>query len=307
MEVKKNVSDLICKQIYYAGAGLTLLVLLFPYRLFEAQTNRTAETTERVGQVSSMGEQNSKNKKALCVCLGPDLQAKTVYYRVKEIADVLQKAKLQYSTAEIFVLPESAFPYDLTNKRYAYAVYAWGQVLGKSTLFLGACRRDGTKKYNTFYGIQKSRIIFYYDKIFLIPYFEYMSESHVIKNEEKTDLFLYNKLPFSSGSQEPCMFELDLNPDAGTSPERTPRILEFCPMICSEAFWRANIKNNKKAALRKKNKNITIVLSNDRDFCGAYYARLLKLWAQFCALEHNNELIYCSYYSSDGPKELVLK
>ncbi len=197
---------------------------------------------------------------------------KTPYERAQELCDALCKVQRVHPSAQLFVLPESAFPFPLNE--YPCVQEMLTQACKGSYLVLGshyACvSRTGEESlYNSAYVLHAGRIMHRYDKKLLLPFFE----------EHPTQSFFLQRTasPFFDGK---CAFtaseknqELCTLPGVGT--------FSFC--ICSELLW--DIPRDSQV----------LVLVNDGHYAFSYFSRLFRLFAHFQALEKRSTLLYCGW------------
>jgi apolipoprotein N-acyltransferase len=197
---------------------------------------------------------------------------KEAYERAQEICHALIKAQEKHPHKRVLVLPESSFPFPLQEHLYALKMWTTNALFDDKYLILGSYRRETGKLFNTFYIVYQGRIILYYDKRHLIPFFE---TPHYFKRifEKGNTLFLHKKESFTRGLTSPKNFSI-------TS------IANLTPLICSETFWTMPYQKR------------TISLVNDSYFSLAYFPIVMWVLAQLNALENESDLLYCSYRSN---------
>lgn len=194
------------------------------------------------------------------------------YERAQEICHHLIACKERHPEKRFIVLPESTFPFVLTEHLYAVKMWTDNALQTDTYLILGAYRREGGKLFNTFFITHQGRIIYYYDKTHLIPFFE-QNHSNKLVFKKGNSLFLHKKESFSPG----------------TSPQNTFMLTGsdlITPLICSETFW--TMPSCAQA----------VALVNDSYFSLAYFPLTMRLLAHMNALEQRTDLLYCSLWGS---------
>ncbi len=186
------------------------------------------------------------------------------YERMFEIKHLLEKKVEEYPEAELFVFPESTFPFPL--QEYPQAVTLWASVMKDKKLLLGSHRLENQELYNSVFLISSSRIMECYDKKHTMPFFETPSSVFLFKNVHAC--FLQKKKFFTES-----VLQKNMHIDEK----------EVCIRICSELLWDF-----------PKNKSI-FLLVKDSFFRYSYYPELLALYAQFQAHLKKSELFYCSW------------
>ncbi|MBU4269896.1 hypothetical protein KJ644_01325 [Candidatus Dependentiae bacterium] len=132
----------------------------------------------------------------------------------------------------IIVTPESYFPYALNE--YEKTLHLWENVLPKnSVLFLTAQRSQKkssikNKYYQTIYKVESGRIIYFYDKKHSFWFVEKVPKNFN-KIEWTKKLFLADRFNFSKGKDNCKIFQINNQ-------------VNFIPMICSEFFFKKDIK-----------------------------------------------------------------
>lgn len=199
------------------------------------------------------------------------------YERAQEICHLLIEARVKHPQKRVFVLPESSFPFPLHEHKHALKMWTANALFDDKYLILGSHRREGKKLFNTFYIVYKGRIIFYYDKRHLVPFFE---TPHRFKKifEKGNTLFLHKKESFTRSLVPPKTFS-------------AASLDDFTPLICSEIFWTTSYQKRR------------IALVNDAYFSSAYFPLVMRVLAQLNAFENDSNLLYCSYRSNF--KELI--
>jgi apolipoprotein N-acyltransferase len=208
-----------------------------------------------------------------CIGVTHIWKEKEPYERAQEICHALIDTVQKYPEKRVIVLPESAFPWPLHEYKYALKMWTDNALGQERYLILGAYRKNNGKLFNTFYNVHRSRIIFYYDKTHLIPFFEKTNSSRFLKGFNS--LFLSTKESFS----ENTLYRKWIFRGLSTSDLITP-------LVCSEAFWH----------MPKKGKAINLV--NDSHFSLAYFPRLMELLAHLNATQNQTALFYCSWRSN---------
>lgn len=199
------------------------------------------------------------------------------YERAQEICHHLIVCKERYPEKKIIILPESTFPFVLTEHLYAVKMWTENALHNDTYLILGGYRREGGKLFNTFFATHQGRIIYYYDKTHLIPFFEQNHPNQLVFKKGNS-LFLHKKESFSPG----------------TSPQNTFMLTGsdlITPLICSETFW----------AMPSCVQAVALV--NDSYFSLAYFPLIMRLLAQMNSLEQRTDLLYCSLWGSTVHKK----
>ena len=209
--------------------------------------------------------------KKQCIGVSHAWSEQTPYERAQEICHVLIDTAQKYPDKRVIILPESVFPWPLREHQYALRMWADNALNNDQYLILGSYRKNNGKLLNTFYNVYQGRIIFYYDKTHLIPYFERKNPFKFF-NIGNT-LFLSSKEGFTPGTSHTTF-----NFSHGSEP--------LTPLVCSETFW--CMPSQKKA----------IALINDSYFSLSYFPKLMRLLAQMNALEQQTALFYCSWRSN---------
>ncbi len=215
-------------------------------------------------------EQQSDWKKK-CIGISHRWNEQKPYERAQEICHTLIKTIQKYPKKRVLILPESVFPWPLHEHRYAIRMWTDNALKDNKHLILGSYRRNNGKLRNTFYNIYQGRIIFYYDKTHLIPFFEKTNSSQILR--KGNSLFLSTKESFTPGTTGARLLKTEFLPS-------------ITPMVCSETFW---LMPSCKQA---------IALVNDSYFSLSYFPELMNLLAQMNALEKNTALFYCSWRSN---------
>lgn len=204
-------------------------------------------------------------------CVVPRSQSReqeTYWERAHNIEILLQHAH-KTTGADLFIFPESAFPYALNHVPEVLSL--WKSAPG--ICVLGAHYQKKGKLYNSFYvfDTQSSRITYRYDKkspLFFtetIPTFwKKLSWCH--------QLFLTNNLPFNKGKQRTTLFLKKLG--------------SLSPYICADLFMKRN---------PCKPADYSICIVNDSWFASSYIPRLMFLHARYKALQSQQNIIYVSY------------
>ena len=197
---------------------------------------------------------------------------KTPYERAQELYDLLYEMKRLHPYAQMFVLPESAFPFPLNIDQYAQELLT--QACGDTYLVLGShyyCV-DSKKKgclYNSAYVLHQGRILYRYDKKLLLPFFEEQPKQSFFLQKTIAP-FLVGKSAFNSRVEEQESCNL---PGLGT----------FSFRICSELLWDIPVGQQ------------VLVLVNDSHYDYPYFPPLFRLFAQFQSLEKRSTLFYCGW------------
>lgn len=218
------------------------------------------------------GPQEKEDWKNDIVCSAQRWQCTQPYERAQEICHHLITVKEQWPEKKVIVLPESTFPFILSEHVYAMTMWTDNVLHNDTYLILGTYRREGAKLFNSFLIIHQGRIIYYYDKKHLITFFE---QNHFKTKlfKKGNSLFLLKKEPFSVGSSAPIPFTL-----TGSD--------QLFPLICSESFW----------AMPSQARAIALI--NDSYFRLDYFPLTMRLLAYMNALEAKTDLLYCSLWSS---------
>ncbi|GAI99865.1 unnamed protein product, partial [marine sediment metagenome] len=140
-------------------------------------------------------------------------------------------------------------------------------------LFIGACRSEGEKIYNSLYWIKEGRVEQYYDKSRLMPLVEYVP-SWCKKIPCIGNSFLNNN-EFSAS-----VWGQDFNVDDGI-------ILE--PSICAELFFGKYLADDK-----TPDNAIALSIINDTVLDQFFY-NLMLLWNSFKAIEQNQFRFHVGY------------
>lgn len=206
-----------------------------------------------------------------CIAVPFNFIEQTPYERAQEICHVLIDTVQKHPEKRMIVLAESVFPWPLEQHQYAIDMWTENALLQNTHLILGAYRKKGEKCLNSFYNVYQGRIIFYYDKTHLIPFFEKTNSSLLLR--KGNDLFLSTKESFTPGTCRASLLKTEFLPP-------------ITPRVCSEIFW------------HMPRQTCVIALIKDSYFSLSYYFKLMQLLAQMNALEQNTELFYCSWRSN---------
>ncbi|MFT6765381.1 MAG: apolipoprotein N-acyltransferase [Alteromonas naphthalenivorans] len=249
-------------------AGLILIQLLYAYQYFIVPIVVTGLLFFTVPIKQQQGDWKDQ-----CIGIAHMWKEQQPYERAQEICHVLIDTIRKHPEKRVVVLPESVFPWPLHEHEYALKMWTDNALEQTRYLILGSYRKNNGKLLNTFYIVQRSRIIFYYDKTHLIPFFEKTNSSPLLKG--LNSLFLSTKESFSKST----LYRKWIFRGSRT-------FTDITPLICSEAFW--HMPKNKKA----------INLVNDAYFRLPYFPRLMRSLAHLNAAEQNTELFYCSWRSN---------
>jgi apolipoprotein N-acyltransferase len=186
------------------------------------------------------------------------------------VCSVLTEAANKHPDKRVFVLPESTFPFPLENNSYALKMWTDNALKEDKVLVIGGYRSEEQKLFNTMYIVKNNRIIFYYDKTHLVPFFE--EKKNLPKLFKKGNSLFLSKRNSFIRSKNPCRtcFLEDIS---------------FKPLICSEVFWKLPKKGNQ-----------FLVLANDFYFSFSYFPRVMKRLAQMNTYKQASNLVYCSYW-----------
>lgn len=225
-------------QFFWKHALLVALCLLFP-------------------QIKNYNHDTFKNY--VCAVLPQEL-AHYPYERAQQLRIACENILLQYPYKKIIVFPESAFAYDIVDHSYIKRFF---DDIDNKIIVFGGYRQSYDKLFNTAFLLHKCRITHYYDKQYLVNFFE--CNHPLLKNSIQP--FLNNKKACSAGNKN-SFFMLDSE--------------KIIPLICSEVFW--HMPYNKKV----------LALVNDAYF-NYYFARILYTTALFNAYKNKTSLFYCGY------------
>ncbi len=117
------------------------------------------------------------------------------YERAQEVCHALIDARQRCPQAELFILPESTFPFPLNE--HLYALSMWFAHEPNAHIVIGSHYVEHQKLYNCAYVLHQGRIIHRYVKAALLPFFE----EHVPFNfflRSCHQLFLNGKTNFAS-------------------------------------------------------------------------------------------------------------
>ncbi len=197
---------------------------------------------------------------------------KTPYERAQELCDLLYEMERLHPYAQMFVLPESAFPFPLN--RYQYVQEMLTQACNDKYLVLGShysCVDSEGKSslYNSAYVLHQGRIMYRYDKKLLLPFFE-EQPLHSFFLQRTISPFLLGKCAFDSQREQQELCSL-------------PELGVFSFRICSELLWDIPVGQQ------------VLVLVNDSYYGYAYFSNLFKFFAQFQSLEKRSNLFYCGW------------
>ena len=189
------------------------------------------------------------------------------YERIELLAQALFAAQNTYQNARVFLFPEGVFPYsDYASHEKLIQVLTPCCSAG-SLILVGVYRVKDDYRYNSCLCAQEGRIILYYDKKILIPFFEY------IPFNDLDFLNVENKQSFKEGFYDQ---QGSIQYGQGNS-----AIIK----ICAECFWQDS-----------QHKNGTIfALVNDDNFNWAYFPECMYWWAYLRASELNQTLLYAGY------------
>ena len=192
-----------------------------------------------------------------------------------------QMMRAQENTAvKLFILPESSFPFAVNE--YPYVTYMWQKNILQSEdqlIVCGAHFRERDVLFNSFFVINKCRITQRYDKLHLVPLFEYLPKFTLIQPVIK-NLFFHKKELFSQRKNESVQI---ISIDKMT----------FIPVLCSEIFW-----NDYSDFLQKLNRDDSIsfiCLLRDDHFGLFPFYKLMLLAARFRAIHEKRKILYCSF------------
>ena len=197
---------------------------------------------------------------------------KTPYERAQELCDVVYEMERLHPCAQMFVLPESAFPFPLNTDQYVQEMLA--QVCRDKYLVLGSHYSYVDSKgksclYNSAYVLHQGRIIHRYDKKLLLPFFEEQPLQSFFLQRTRSP-FLVGKSAFSSRREQQALCRL-------------PELGVFSFRMCSELLWDIPVGEH------------VLVLVNDSHYGYAYFSRLFKLFAHFQSREKQSTLFYCGW------------
>lgn len=202
------------------------------------------------------------------------------YERAQELGIAFDVARYMYPDKKIFLFPESVFPYAVND--HSYMVRFFEDQSSEVNLMFGGYRYENEKLFNTVFLLHKGRITYYYDKRFLVTFFECHHPGIDNQNQKQTSFifrpFLAQKVACSANTQkEYFSFSLSEGSEGLNGIKQV-----YVPIICSEALW--YMPYNKKA----------IAFVNDSYFY-AYFAHILYATACFNAYKNKTKLFYCGY------------
>jgi apolipoprotein N-acyltransferase len=203
----------------------------------------------------------------------------TIYQAAENITQLLIQGTLNEQKTQIIVAAESSFPFPLNDHPWALSMWHENALRQNVLFILGSYRRENERMYNTLYLIQNGRIIKYYDKTSLMPFFEKTPPMW-----RAIQPFKKNEFMFGSSMREPLQISSFI----------------CIPYICSEFFFQKDFTAGE----------IILCIVNDSWFL-SYMKNLLKLTAQFNAHAYRCSIVYVSYayalYIDQNGKEHEIK
>lgn len=201
----------------------------------------------------------------------PLVKKEAPYEMAQSICLQLIEAAHKNPQAKLFVLPESAFPFVLTEHRYALTMWHTNVLGNDKYLILGSHSRIDENLYNSFILVSQCRITQCYHKKHLVPFFEQIPQFFQ-SFTSFANLFLSQKEQFKCGKS-------DRNPFNSDS-------FRFIPVVCSELFFSSFNKDEPKTSL--------LCLMNDSYFKGSGYSKIMLNYANYLSVIQKREMIYVS-------------
>jgi apolipoprotein N-acyltransferase len=190
----------------------------------------------------------------------------------QEINACVTEKLIQDANAQIVILPESSYPFELNRHNKVVELWSINALHKGQLLIIGAYSREGGHVYNGIYGIKECRVIFNYVKTCRMPFTEYVPFPWSIFLSVRM-LFLKNKCGFSSKETARIVFVTEQD------------AVQLA--LCSEFFF---------DAYDTRSYVPLVVLVNDSWFSCPYIRRLMYLFARYTAIERSLDIIYTSYH-----------
>ncbi|MCF7900037.1 hypothetical protein K9K77_00875 [Candidatus Babeliales bacterium] len=191
------------------------------------------------------------------------------YEMAQEMCLSLMNAVHNNKDATIFIFPESAFPFVLSDHPYALKMWNENVLEANKILIMGSHTKKPGKLFNSFIVVRQCRIIEYYSKKHLVPFFEHIPWFYQSINS-CSSLFLTQKERFYSGKSDQTPLYLDS--------------FSFIPVICSELFFSLFTGVSSEIPL--------ICLMNDSYFKGSGYSKIMLNSARFACFRQKKILAY---------------
>jgi hypothetical protein len=201
------------------------------------------------------------------ICILPHKQLRSAYEQAEHIAQAFAKIRIEYSYKKIVFIPESGFCYPFNEHPWALTMWAENGMAADMFVVLGSYRKDGLVLFNTMVTLQEHRIINYYDKKCLVPFFE-----------KTFGFWTYIKNPFNMGLE----FTSSNCPYRYCIAHNDMPLL--CGYICSELFFE-NVPPLKDV----------VCIANDSWFSASYMQKLLLGVIRFKALMWKKAILYISH------------
>ena len=210
---------------------------------------------------------NKKQNENLYVVIAmPQEIPKDFYAKSLLLYELISNAQYQYPHARVFILPESVFPFYEKDKHDFLAKRLSNYCHHNSYILFGAYSSSDNMRFNSCMCIYQGKVIYQYNKQFLVPFFEY------IPSMLGDMLFSINGVDFSFGSNN--QEELwNLSPYGSVK-----------PMMCAELFW-LNIPMH----------SVVVGFINDRYFRYAYFPKIMRLYGDYKASVYKSKIYYSSY------------
>lgn len=194
---------------------------------------------------------------------------KAPYEMAQDICLSLIEAQQRKRGATIFILPESAFPFVLSEHQYALQMWHDNVLQNDKKLIIGSHSRIDGKLYNSFLLVHQCRITESYNKSHLVPFFEYIPPFFRSFLSFK-DLFITSKEPFLRGKFSDR--SLTLNNTI------------IVPCLCSELFFNSWKQVPPDSPF--------VCLMNDFYFKGSGYSKIMLNYARFFTFVQKRSLAY---------------
>jgi len=189
------------------------------------------------------------------------------YERSYEIADLLRNASVSHHSAQVFVLPESAFPFPLNKHDDAVALWSSIDRIRQGYLIIGShylcVQQGGEHLHNSVYVLHQGRVIYRYDKTALLPFFEYPCGIAYSPFLEQKESFM-SACSKSEGVILPGLDKVTFR-------------------VCSELLW--DMPGGERV----------VALVHDGHYRYAYFPRLFRSFVFFKAFEKRSSVLYCGW------------
>ncbi len=196
--------------------------------------------------------------------------AQEVYYRMRAVLE-------NHPKVTVLVMPELSYRFALNEHPHVVALWCNNALHENVSLFIGACRRDRGKVYNSLYYIKEGCIAGCYDKSRLMPLVEYVP-AWLKKIPGLCSLFL-NDNEFCAVPCDGKLFHVSQEC--------------FCePYICAEIFF--GKMNTSQARVRLSDNTLILSILNDV-VLEKQIQSLMLLWNSFQAIQWRQVRVHVGY------------